>query len=73
MEERDTYAPIKGKCKWWREAPVLDDIYDNRLKPEERTITCSCFVEGKGWVFTRAELPAECPDAVACRYYIRNV
>jgi hypothetical protein len=71
--ERDPYAPIKGKCIWWREFPNQEDVWDVRLKDAEKTVSCSCFVEGKGWTFMRAELPAECPDSRACRYYIRNV
>jgi len=71
--ERDPYAPIKGKCIWWRELPTQEDLWDTRLRESEKTITCSCFVEGKGWLVTRAELPAECPDSRACRYYIKNV
>lgn len=68
----DAYAPIKGKCTWWRERPVEDDIYDTRLKDEERRIACSCFVEGKGWTFETAEVPSDCPDSRHCRYYIKH-
>ena len=68
----DAYTPIKGKCTWWREKPVDDDVYDARLKDDERRVTCSCFVEGKGWIFESAELPSDCPDCRACRYYIRH-
>ena len=71
--ERDPYAPIKGKCIWWREFPTQEDLWDVRLKESEKTVACSCFVEGKGWLFTRAEIPTECPDFRACRYYIKNV
>ena len=73
LMERDPYAPLKGKCMWWREFPVLEDEWDMRLSDAEKTVACSCFVEGKGWTYTNAELPAECPDSRACRYYIKNV
>lgn len=68
----DGYSPLKGKCIWWRERLVDEDRYDPRLKDEERRLQCSCFVEGKGWTLTRAELPLDCPDAKHCRYYIRH-
>lgn len=68
----DAYSPIKGKCTWWREMPLQDDIYDVRLKDDEKRVNCSCFTEGKGWVFTRAELPGDCPDNRSCRYYIKH-
>jgi len=71
--ERDPYAPVKGKCIWWREFPVQEDVWDIRLKDPQKGITCSCFVEGKGWTFTKEDLATECPDARACRYYIKNV
>lgn len=68
----DAYTPIKGKCTWWREMSREDDIYDSRLTSEQKRVTCSCFVEGKGWVFERGELPSDCPDSKSCRYYIRH-
>ncbi len=67
------FAPIKGKCMWWRELPVDDDVWDTRLTPEEKRISCSCFVEGKGWMYETAELPLDCPDRRHCRYYIRHI
>ena len=70
--ERDPYAPIKGKCVWWREFPVEEDKWNTRLKPDDRAIACSCFVEGKGWMVKSIELPDDCPDKRACRYYIKN-
>ncbi len=68
----DAYAPIFGKCKWWREMESEEDRYDSRIKEHEKRVDCSCFVEGKGWVFQRADLPSECPDARHCRYYIKH-
>lgn len=69
----DAYTPIKGKCTWWREHPVEDDLWDPRLKEHERRVDCSCFVEGVVWTFTKEEVPSECPDNRHCRYYIRHV
>jgi hypothetical protein len=68
----DGYTPVKGKCTWWREMAVDDDLFDTRLKEGRRRVSCSCFVEGKGWTVTRDELPADCPDARHCRYYIKH-
>lgn len=68
----DGYAPIRGKCTWWRELPVDEDLWDANLPKTERRIRCSCFVEGDTWTFTVAELPEDCPKKRACRYYIRN-
>jgi len=71
--EHDPYSPVKEKCIWWREFPVQEDKWDMRIKDVDKRIACSCFVEGKGWEFKTCELPPECPDSRACRYYIRNV
>ena len=68
----DGYTPVKGKCTWWREMAVDDDVFDTRLKDGQRRIRCSCFVEGKGWTVTRDELPGDCPDFRHCRYYIKH-
>jgi hypothetical protein len=68
----NAFLPIKGKCTWWRERPLDDDLWDARIKHDEKRLQCSCFVEGKGWVFTHAELPHDCPDNRHCRYYIRH-
>lgn len=69
----DGYTPVRGKCTWWREAPHPDDVYDVRLKEHEKRVVCSCHVEGKGWTFTRAELPSDCPESRHCRYYIKHL
>ncbi len=66
------YSPIRGKCTWWRERAVDEDIYEVRLKDHQRRVTCSCFVEGHVWTHERGELPADCPEARHCRYYIRH-
>lgn len=71
--DRNPYAPLPGKCIWWREFSIEDDKWDTRIKESEKGVACSCFVEGKGWKFTKSELPPDCPNARACRYYIKNV
>lgn len=68
----DGYSPIKGKCTWWRERPVDEDIWDMSIAEDRKRITCSCFVEGQYWVHPRGELPADCPQARTCRYYIKH-
>lgn len=68
----DAYTPIKGKCTWWREKPVDDDIYDSRVAADDKRVNCSCFVEGKGWQMTRGEVPQDCPESRHCRYYIKH-
>ena len=65
------FSPIKGKCTWWREFPVEDDVWDVRLKDAEKRVECTCFVEGKSWTYPRAEVPVDCPDNRHCRYYIK--
>lgn len=66
------YAPVRGKCTWWREMPVDEDVYNVRLKKGERRITCSCFVEGKGWTLATEDVPSDCPEWKHCRYYIKS-
>ncbi|HSK48509.1 MAG TPA: hypothetical protein VLA05_11010 [Coriobacteriia bacterium] len=66
------FAPIKGKCTWWRESPVDEDVWDPRVKDAEKRVYCSCFVEGEGWMFGRSEVPENCPQNRRCRYYIRH-
>ena len=68
----DPYSALKGKCTWWREVPLDEDRYDVTLKPEQRRILCTCFVEGYRWEFASNEIPAECPRANNCRYYIKS-
>lgn len=66
------YAPVKGKCTWWRESVNEDDEYDTRVKRLDKRVQCMCMVEGKGWTFTQAEVPADCPESRTCRYHIKN-
>jgi hypothetical protein len=68
----DAYAPIKGKCTYWREKLNVDDEWDTRVKKAERRVDCTCFVEGRGWVVTVATIPSDCPARLTCRYYIKN-
>lgn len=64
------YAPIRGKCFYWREALNEEDRYNTRIKKGEGRVQCTCFVEGHGWTFTETTIPADCPNKRACRYYI---
>jgi hypothetical protein len=66
------YAPIRGKCTFWRERAVEDDRFDTRLKKGDKRVECSCFVEGDQWVHTADEVPSDCPSARHCRYYIKH-
>jgi len=68
----DSFTPIRGKCMWWREAPVDEDVYDVMLREDQKRMNCSCFVEGKAWTHTRGDVPADCPENKHCRYYIRH-
>lgn len=67
------YLPIKGKCTWWREMPLDEDRWNARIRDHEKRVACTCFVEGKGWIYARWELPEECPDSRRCRYYVRHM
>lgn len=69
----DGYTPIRGKCTWWREMPSDDDRWNTRIPESEKRVACTCFVEGRGWTFTRGSLPEDCPDNRHCRYYIRHM
>lgn len=69
----DAYTPIKGKCTWWREMPVDDDVWDTRLREDQKRVYCSCFVEGTGWMHTRGDVPTDCPENKRCRYYIKHL
>lgn len=68
----DAYTPIKGKCMWWREALDEEERWDTRIKPEDMTVRCFCFIEGRAWAHKRCEVPADCPESRRCRYYIRH-
>ena len=68
----DGFSPIKGKCRFWREAADPDDTFDTRLKKEDKRVTCTCFVEGDMWVEKTKDVPADCPKQYHCRYYIKT-
>lgn len=65
------YAPVKGKCTWWREFPNEDDRFDYSLAPEDRRVNCVCFVEGDAWRYLAKDVPADCPVGRRCRYHIK--
>lgn len=67
------YAPIQGKCLYWREHPNDDDLFDYRVKKEDKRVDCSCFIEGQGWQATASTVPRDCPNALHCRYYIKHM
>jgi hypothetical protein len=64
------FAPIRGKCFYWRESLNEDDRFDSRVKKGQQRIMCSCFVEGTRWEYTEETTPADCPLKLHCRYYI---
>jgi hypothetical protein len=68
----DPYAAVRGKCVWWREIPNVEDRFSLDVKPDDKRIECSCFVEGYQWVFTTIEVPAECPRNRTCRYFVKG-
>lgn len=69
----DANMPIKGKCTWWRETPLSDDVWDGRVKKADKRIDCICFVEGKGWTYPTKDVPSDCPDNRHCRYYMKHL
>lgn len=68
----DGQSAIRGKCVWWREAANVEDQHNINVKPPLKRVACSCFVEGYGWEFITAEIPAECPRSRSCRYYVKG-
>lgn len=68
----EIYAPVKGKCTWWRERPDEEDAWDVRVPRPEKRVHCSCFVEGHGWEYRRDNVPSNCPEYRRCRYYIKH-
>jgi len=52
---------------------VDDDVWDMRLREDQKRVYCSCFVEGTGWTYTRADVPSDCPENRRCRYYIKHL
>ncbi len=68
----DAYAPVKGKCTFWREKASIEDEFDTSVKADDKRVECSCFVEGDLWHRTRSTVPSDCPRARSCRYYVKN-
>ncbi|KAF0206815.1 MAG: hypothetical protein Q8S43_03810 [Actinomycetota bacterium] len=68
----DAYTPIKGKCRFWREAPEMDDLYNTAIKKDDKRVVCTCFVEGDMWVVPTKDTPSDCPKHRMCRYYIKT-
>ena len=66
----DPFSPIKGKCTWWRQVMVDEDLHDLMIKPENKRVRCTCFVEGLVWLHEAADVPKQCPEAQHCRYFI---
>ena len=70
--ESDGYAPVRGKCMYWRERDNEDDRWDTSVKPDDKRVECSCFVEGMIWSVTTSTVPPDCPDRRHCRYYVKS-
>lgn len=68
----DAYSPVRGKCTWWREVPVEEDAHNIMIKPDEKRVRCTCFVEGHFWTHQAREVPEDCPLSRSCRYFIRS-
>ena len=67
----DGFAPIKGKCLYWRERLDEEDRYDSRLKKDEWRVHSTCFVDGDRWEYTVSTIPPDCPLHRKCRYHMR--
>lgn len=67
----DGYTIVRGKCQFWREHMVDADRFDTAMKPRDRRIQCSCFIDGFTWNATVRTLPESCPLHYRCRYFIR--
>ncbi len=68
----DGYAPVRGKCIYWREALNGEDEFNLRIKSENKRVECSCFVLGDLWHVTVSTVPSDCPEHRRCRYYIKG-
>ena len=66
----DGQAQIRGKCQYWRERMDEYDRWDRDVRPADKRVTCSCFVEGRLWAVTVETPPADCPERDRCRYHI---
>jgi hypothetical protein len=68
----DGQTSVRGKCQYWRECMNEDDRWENDVKPADKRVKCSCFIEGLQWDATVGDLPGECPEAVSCRYHVKT-
>lgn len=68
----DGTLQVEGKCQYWRERMDEDDRWDTGIKFPAKRVRCSCFIEGTQWDTVVGDLPADCPDAAPCRYYVRT-
>lgn len=68
----DPFSPVKGKCTWWREVVIDEDLHNITIKQEDKRIRCTCFVEGYYWLHSYSEVPEDCPQIRHCRYYIKS-
>lgn len=68
----DGFNPVKGKCVYWRESLHIDDKHDMSIKPPDKRVVASCFVEGDVWEYTASTVPADCPRSRQCRYHIKS-
>lgn len=66
----DGFSQVRGKCRFWRERLEEEDRFDSEVKPRDRRVHCSCFVEGIAWEVTVGTVPAECPLWYRCRYHM---
>jgi len=65
----DGMSVVHRKCRFWRELLDEEDRFDSEVKPRDRRVHCSCFVEGLSWEVTVGTVPADCPLRSRCRYY----
>ena len=49
---------------------VDEDVHDIMIKPENKRVRCTCFVEGFVWTHEAVDVPKECPESQHCRYFI---
>jgi len=68
----NVYAPIKGKCSWWREFPNEEDRFNVAISVRDKRVQCVCFVEGDAWEYKLKDLPGDCPFSRRCRYHITS-
>jgi hypothetical protein len=47
------------------------DRWDRDVKPQDKRVVCTCFIEGRLWLVTVSTVPDDCPHRDHCRYHIR--